>query len=306
MLSLKFKKIYHFTSLSLLIASFVILLSGCASGNDWHNYTPPTAYEIEDNIIPQTPIREPVTEDNIITETPSGTGLPFLEFKQFRPEEKTVCVTFDDGPYTHTNKIVDKLKGTDSKVTFFVVGKRLGVSSWAEATKYAIENGHEIGFHSYGHEENYTDLTDSELADQINKTNDYLVKLGGKEVTLIRPVGGTRDNTKNYGYPCILWNVDPEDWRTNSSINNGSVTYDEGVKLLADKIVKGATNGSIILLHDLYESSVDAFIIAYDKLIAEGYKFVTISEMLGLTGKDCSGYAFYSSYTAYYLDKRCL
>ena len=82
----------------------------------------------------------------------------------------------------------------------------------------------------------------------------------------------------------------------------GYITHRSGAGLFR---LKGATNGSIILLHDLYESSVDAFIIAYDKLIAEGYKFVTISEMLGLTGKDCSGYAFYSSYTAYYLDKRC-
>lgn len=307
----------HLLSVVFFIISIMVLTS-CSSGNGMHVFTPSESLRVDsveegNTIIPEPVTQAPTTPET--SETPvntlipaptfSGTGLPFLEFKQFRPEEKTVCITFDDGPYVYTNKILEKLEGTDSKVTFFVVGKRLGVSSWASATKKAIENGHEIGFHSYGHEENYTDLTDIELMDQIRKTNEYLTGLGGKEIALIRPVGGVMDRTKNYGYPCILWNVDPEDWRTNSSIKNGSVTYDEGVKLLAEQIVKKASSGSIILLHDLYECSVDAFILAYDKLTSEGYKFVTVSEMLGLEGKEASGYAFYSSYTAYYLGERC-
>ncbi|MBE6543953.1 MAG: hypothetical protein E7675_06090 [Ruminococcaceae bacterium] len=299
-----------FLALILLITN-ALLLSSCYSGTGQPVFTQPSPLKTEETPLVHPPVTEYVTSSPdttvVNTATPNTTPFPFWEFKQFTPEEKMICITFDDGPSIYTKRIIEKLKDTDSKVTFFVLGNRLEVSSstWSLATKSAIENGHEIGFHSYTHKENYTDLSDAELSDHINKTNEHLSKLGGEPVTLIRPVGGFRDKTKNYGYPCILWNVDVEDWRVNSSIKNGSMTYDEGVKILADMIVKQASSGSIVLLHDIYECSVDAFCLVYDKLSAEGYKFVTVSEMLGIEGKDASGYAFYSTYTAYYLDKRC-
>ncbi len=261
--------------------------------------TPPYTQDITPSVTPDTsplPSAEPTFEDDNVTE---------YKFKEHVPDEKVICFTFDDGPSLNTGKIVDKLEGTGDKVTFFVVGDRFRSSVWSSGTKKAIEQGHEIGFHSFDHLGYYTDLTDEELKEQIDETNKKIEALGGKPVRVIRPVGGYLDFEKNYGYPCILWSVDPYDWKFSSYISSGEMSYDDAVKELADLIVSKATNGSVILLHDLYSCSVDAFCLAYDTLKAEGYKFVTVSEMFGIEGKDASGYTFRSTSVAYYLGERC-
>jgi len=291
----------------------VISFSGCSTSDTGsHVLTPMDALTQEKTDPSQDSIPDPdnTSEPPLTTGSPTDTEVPDTEddgkfiYKPFVPEEKLVCVTFDDGPNSYTAKILDKLEGTDSKVTFFVVGKRLSYQNYAPHTKRAIQQGHEIGFHSYGHEEKYTDLTLEEFQKQIADTNKLLEKLGGKPITITRPVEGIYNKNTNYGYPLILWNVDTEDWRVNSSIKKGK-DYDTAVTELANSIVKQAKSGSIILLHDMYKCSADAFIMAHDILIDQGYKFVTVSEMLGIEGKDASGYAFRSSSTAYYYGVKC-
>ncbi|MBO5744690.1 MAG: polysaccharide deacetylase family protein [Clostridia bacterium] len=305
---------------TILIFVLVTTLIGCNKGEmGVHLMTPLENLTQDQNHLVHSSVPDPDAPVSVLpSSTPSGEPSPeptdtldptaedtlTLDFKPFVPQEKVVCFTFDDGPNSYTNKILDKLEGTDDKVTFFVVGKRLTYQNYAPYAKRAIEQGHEIGFHSYDHIDKYTALSLEELQNQIDKTNKILAGLGGDPISIIRPVEGVYNNKTNYGYPCILWNVDTEDWRVNSSIKNGK-DYDTAVTDLANSIVKQAKSGSIILMHDMYKCSADAFIKAYDILSSQGYKFVTVSEMLGITGKDASGYAFRSSSIAYYYGVKC-
>ncbi len=260
----------------------------------------------------QTPVATttPTTTEIPTVTPPATTSQPLFKFVQFRPTEKLVAITFDDGPSYNTPKILDKIEGTDSKVTFFVVGNRLRSQEWASGTKRAISLGCEIGFHSWDHEDasSYDKLSDAALAEQISKTNELIHALGGNDVTLLRPTGGTSIKTKDYGYPLILWMGDTEDWRTYSKYSKKEISYEEAVTEVTNAIVRDATKnggGNIVLMHDLYNTSAEAFCRAYDILTEQGYKFVTVSELLDIQNKNVSGYTFYSTYAAYYLGDRC-
>jgi peptidoglycan/xylan/chitin deacetylase (PgdA/CDA1 family) len=78
---------------------------------------------------------------------------------------------------------------------------------------------------------------------------------------------------ESFGYPTIMWSVDPMDWRR------------PGVSVVTSRILSGTTQGGIILLHDLHASSVDAVPGVIDGLLRKGYRFVTVSQLLAMGGK---------------------
>ena len=241
---------------------------------------------------------------------PETTAIPLYKYLQFRPTEKLVAITFDDGPSSNTPLILNKIEGTGSKVTFFVIGNRLENQVWASATKRAIELGCEIGFHTWDHEDSssYTVLTNDELAMQISKVNALLKELGGSQIRLLRPTGGSATKGRDYGYPLILWMGDTEDWKIYRDYYNKTITYEAAVQAITDAIVRDATKnggGNIVLMHDLYSTTCEAFCRAYDILTEQGYKFVTVSELLDIQNRNVAGYTFYSTYAAYYLGNRC-
>ena len=90
-----------------------------------------------------------------------------------------------------------------------------------------------------------------------------------------------------------------------SNVRNGSISTETAVSEISNIIVSQARSGGIVLLHDLYEVSAKGFIKAYDILKEQGYKFVTVSELLNIHGKDANGYTFYGSYWAEYHGVRC-
>ena len=157
----------------------------------------------------------------------------------------------------------------DARVTFFVLGSR--IDSHSDILKRAFLQGNQIGSHTYSHKNLLLINRDSVLR-EINYTNEKIKEVIGEYPKLIRPpYGNTSIEIKSLSnLSTILWNVDTLDWK-----------YRDKNKV-CEEILKSARDGSIILLHDLYQSSVEGALMAMEKLQKEGYAFVTISEMASL------------------------
>lgn len=178
-----------------------------------------------------------------------------------------LALTFDDGPNSKvTNKILDCLKENDSHATFFMVGDRM--ESRSDTVKRVYNEGHQIGNHTYSHK-NLKKLSASGIQEEIDKMSDIMYSIVGDRPTIVRPTyGAVNDNVKKYvEYPLILWNVDTMDWDS----RNADKVYNE--------IMNGASDGAIILMHDLYETTGEAAVRAIPKLRDKGYQLLTISEM---------------------------
>lgn len=185
--------------------------------------------------------------------------------------QKYVAITFDDGPSKYTNKLLDILDKHSVKATFYIVGER--ISYYPEYLKRAADSGHAFGNHSWDHS-NLSKLSDEQKRANLQQTSDKLFEVCGKRPTTIRPPGGNWDRSVKVFDGCnvVYWSVDPEDWKyrnTETVVNN---------------IMSQVGNKSIILLHDLYETSVDAADIVIGKLKEQGYTFVTVDEMLKIKG----------------------
>ena len=184
---------------------------------------------------------------------------------------KQVALTFDDGPSGHTTKLLDYLNENDIRVTFFLVGNRM--NSFASTVKRQAAEGHEMGYHSYAHA-TQTGLSDYQIRSDFDKSNNNLKSMTGREFTVWRTPGGAYNDRvlKAVPVPHIFWSVDTLDWRHRSS---GS-TY--------ASIVNNSKDGSIVLMHDLYSSTVSGAISAMDVMQKGDYEFVTVTELLSRDG----------------------
>lgn len=187
-------------------------------------------------------------------------------------DKKLIAFTFDDGPSeTNTNYLLDNLDKYDAKVTFFVLGSR--VDSNKETIKRAYLEANDIGSHTYNHQ-NLNLLSDVALIDEVKKTNEAIKKVIGTSPTLLRPpYGNLTDHGKELAnMSIILWNIDPLDWKYKDK------------NRVANEIIEHAHDGAIILVHDIYKSSVEGALLAMEELQKQGYAFVTINEMAQLRG----------------------
>ena len=195
----------------------------------------------------------------------------YLNFKKntINEEDKVVALTFDDGPSKYTKDILDILKKHDACGTFFLIGNK--VSFYGDILREMLSEGNEIGNHSYDHKY-LTRLSEEEVKDEINKTQDEIKRVTGYTPTLFRPTYGGYNNTlKSYiDLTFVLWDVDSRDW---------SVKSTEGIM---SNVFKDVKSGSIILFHDNHEYSVNALPSVIKELKKQGYKFVTVSELLEL------------------------
>ncbi len=187
--------------------------------------------------------------------------------------EKYVALTFDDGPNPYTTtKLVNMLNDKGVKATFFMLGYNI------EEYKYIVnkiyKSGHDIGIHSYKHD-NFSLMKSDDIISDIDKCANLVYSIIGKRPYLVRPPYGAVDMKKlsDTDYFFVNWNVDPADWKLDSA------------QEIADEAIKYVRPGSIILLHDIYKASCDAAEIIVDTLLEKGYRFVTISEYFNLNGK---------------------
>ena len=185
---------------------------------------------------------------------------------------KQVAMTFDDGPSDQTTRLLNFLKENDIKVTFFLVGNR--INSYSSTVKRQAAEGHEMGYHSYAHA-NQPSLSSSQITSDFNKTNKILKDLTGREFTVWRTPGGDYNSRvlSCVPVPHIMWSVDTLDWKNRNSYSVYSA------------IMNQAKDGSIILMHDLYGTTVDGATQAMKEMLAGDYEFLTVTELLSRNGK---------------------
>ena len=184
-------------------------------------------------------------------------------------DDKVVALTFDDGPSKYTNKILDVLKKYNACGTFFLIGNK--VEFYSDTLRRMLEEGSEIGNHSYDHKL-LTRLSKEEFQEELNKTQEAIKKVTGFTPTLFRPTYGGYTNTlKSYtDLKFVLWDVDSRDWQVK--------TKDKILK----NVLPNVKSGSIILMHDNHDYSLNALEDMIESLKKQGYKFVTVTELLEL------------------------
>lgn len=193
----------------------------------------------------------------------------FNDDGSYDPTQKRpmLALTFDDGPGEYTQELLDCLEENNAHATFFMLGQN--VSVYPDAPKRMLEIGCEIGSHSWDH----TQLTTIDLdavAKQFSDTDNALIEACGQAASVARaPYGdGNTDIYNTVAKPFFMWSLDTEDWR----LMDADADY--------DAVMNGdLTDGSIILMHDIHQPSVQAAIRFIPELVAKGYKLVTVSEM---------------------------
>jgi len=191
-------------------------------------------------------------------------------------DQPYLAMTFDDGPHPkHTPRLLDMLKDRNIKATFYVIGR--SVDTHPQIARRIVAEGHEIGNHTYTHRK-LTVLSDAQVKQEMDKTRASIGRATGVKARTMRPPYGAllqrqREMLhREYGFPTILWSVDPLDWQK------------PGISVVRQRIVDGARPGGVILAHDLHGSTVDAMPSTLDALLAKGFKFVTISQLIALKG----------------------
>lgn len=284
-----------FMSLTFILSA---ALTGCSAASAENTPTVLTAYNdaFEIAVTPspepvETPEPEPSIEPIAETDLPqlnlNGNFMAAKSLDGIDPySDKVVALTFDDGPHAeNTDKLLDVLAENGAVATFFVLGEN--AARYPDVIKRIYEGGNEIGTHSYTHSDLMKLTTDQILSDEYGKTNDVLEETIGVRATIDRPPYGsmTEERAEAIGREQILWSVDPEDWKdeyknTSSLMDNIFNGTNSGVKV---------SDGAIILSHDIHATTVEAYDSIIKELIAQGYKFVTITQMMQiaeLRGKD--------------------
>lgn len=188
-----------------------------------------------------------------------------------------IALTFDDGPYPKvTGHILDVLEKNGVCATFFVLGSR--IEGREDVLTRMEELGCEIGNHSFSHAD-LTRLSKADCQRELSDTDAEIRRVTGHEASVVRPPYGYYNKAVRSaaGRPLILWTVDTNDWRGKAP---GEI---------ADYVIQQAKEGSVILMHDQQTQTADAMEMIIPTLIDEGFRFVTVSELIRLTGGQCKG-----------------
>lgn len=180
-----------------------------------------------------------------------------------------VALTFDDGPDygDYTKRIAQAVEGAGGKATFFQVGDR--ASELPNTMKRLVQGGHEIGCHTYDHNHYGSDVTKNDIV----KGDDAIEDACGVRPTVFRSTGGmTTDTIRNTcveeNMPIFFWSLDTRDWESRNADS------------IVDAIKNNVSDGDIILMHNIYESSAEAAEIIAPWLQSQGYQLVTVSQLV--------------------------
>lgn len=184
---------------------------------------------------------------------------------------KCIALTFDAGPSEHTSRLLKILAEKKVHATFFLLGKN-HIERYPKLVKRISDEGHEVAQHTWSHRR-LTDLSDTQVRQEMSRTQKAVKDLTGREPTLMRPPQGrTSDEVakicKEFGIAQVLWSATAKDYSTNDS------------KLIEKRILDQASRDGIILLHDLYRGTVPAVPGIIDALEKQGYTFVTVPQLM--------------------------
>ena len=182
---------------------------------------------------------------------------------------KTIALTFDDGPGPYTEKLLDILDKYDAKATFFLIGSK--VSARANTLRRMQSRGHQLGNHSWSHPE-LPKLSVDQIAGEIDRTNEAIRQATGVKPSILRPPYGAvngvvLEQLRLRNMSSILWSVDTRDWADRNS------------QIVCSRAVAGARPGAVILMHDIHQTSVNAVPCILSSLKQQGYSFVTIQRL---------------------------
>lgn len=185
-----------------------------------------------------------------------------------KTEKKRIALTFDDGPHLiYTPQMLELLKEEQVPATFFLLGEN--VELYGDVVKEIAKEGHLIGNHTYHHVQ-ITSLSLEEACKEIQETSDLIEELTGTGTEYVRPPFGTwnEELEERLNLIPVMWSIDTKDWTT------------QNVDWIVRETVKHAEDHDIILMHDSYQSTVDAVKRVIEQLEAEGFEFVTVDEII--------------------------
>lgn len=199
----------------------------------------------------------------------------------YSADKKTVALTFDDGPSSKYNaQFLDVLARNKAHATFFMVGTMMNNCQKCVLDTY--NSGNEVGSHTYNHM-NIKKNNALDVNANLKQVDDLFYKITNDHIKYVRPPYGSysKENLENINNPLILWNIDTEDW------SHHDVDY------IVNSVMENVQDGSIILMHELYETSLQALEVLLPRLYAEGYQVVSVSELANMKGKTLeSGHAY--------------
>jgi peptidoglycan/xylan/chitin deacetylase (PgdA/CDA1 family) len=194
-----------------------------------------------------------------------------------------IALTFDDGPWPQTTSaLLDGLAERGVKATFFLIGSQ--VESRAQVVRRMADEGHQIGLHTWDHVE-LKGKSATEICAQLDQTRQALEAIVGPVDFMLRPPYGFVDDTLRAcaDTPIICWSVDTEDWK------------DKDPDRIVQTVLQEAEDGAIILMHDIYDTSVQAALTCVDELLARGYCLVTVEDLFALRGQEAqAGQVYYA------------
>lgn len=180
-----------------------------------------------------------------------------------------IAVTFDDGPGYNgaSDRILDVIEKYHIKATFFMIGSN--ASNLTKNVKRKVALGCQIGNHTYNHEHYGKNVTPNDII----KGSDAIEKACGVRPTAFRSPGGItteliRKTCKQEKTPLYYWSLDTQDWKS----RNADKVY--------NAVIKNVSDGDIILMHEIYGSTADAFERMVPVLLKKGYQFVTCDELV--------------------------
>ena len=277
------KQINFVIVLILLVVLSVGIFVGVAAGTFLFDLAYPQETTVDSSDLEST--SESTSASQTADQTTSATNKPVDQ-----TPKKKIALTFDDGPSTaNTNAILDLLEQYNAKATFFVCGSNLTLST-KSILQRTVAMGCEIGNHTVSHKY-LTEISEEEILKEIRDTNEKITRYSGTNYKCIcyRPPGGfinrsVMDTLYDNGISMysIMWSSDSMDWSYQSRYKKGEISREEAVQGAFDTIVKETTDGTVILMHDIHGITVDVLKLVLEKYTAEGYTFVTVSELFGL------------------------
>ena len=197
--------------------------------------------------------------------------------KNTETSQKIVALTFDDGPHeAYTQTILSILEKYRIPATFFIIGEN--AQRYPDRVRQIHQAGHELGNHTYSHASVNT-LSAQKLEEELEKTSQLIQELTGQRPAVFRPPFGAYNDRCieqicQLGYRPVLWSQDSRDWQLPPA------------QRIADSMLANLSQGDILLFHDYnrrHSPTPQALEILIPKLLEEGYRFVTVSQLFAQT-----------------------
>lgn len=223
-----------------------------------------------------------------------------IAIRELDPNAKMVAFTFDDGPHlvrgdmltNNDLKLIELFLSYDGRATFFFLGNRIDgtEAAYGEIARRAYHAGFEVASHTYSHEVDFGSAKTSRkeiMWKEFNATNRIIAEATGHAPDYVRLPGGSAGIwTKEFPVPIINWDKDSIDYKYKNKSNGATTIYN---RLLDIEI----EDGSIVLLHSIYNNSYEATEKILKYLDEQGFLFVTVSELFyykGITLEDGTVY----------------